>query len=53
MKKPTVRKAFREAADFAHQITQAFGKVVVVALRHQCERQGVDGRALDRDLKDA
>ena len=32
MKKPEVREAFRDAAEFAHEITQAFAKVVVVAL---------------------
>jgi hypothetical protein len=39
MNKPEVREAFRDAAEFAHQITRAFGKVVVIALQHQCERQ--------------
>ena len=30
MNKPEVREAFRDAAEFAHQITRAFGKVVVI-----------------------
>lgn len=30
MNKPKVREAFRDAAEFAHQITRAFGKVVVI-----------------------